>query len=648
MSKRLISKCLAIGIIATSGLGTNVTYGAVKNKAITQVKEYTGAGQVLDVKYPNLSSSSAVLNNSAQNFKAYKGQGEIYLKLNGVESVKVFVNGKKVDLKEYFGKDTQTLKVDISQYTITGENTLQIFDVQPKGATIEVDIPYPTLRVGKPSDVGMDEEVFNLIDDIIEAEIAMKGVPGGQLVIAKDGVIIKNEVYGTVKAYDHKGEVNNAKAVDKNTLYDLASNTKMYTANYAIQKLVFENKLDIDAKIDEIIPGFSEFDPMKAELTVRHLLTHTGGFIPDPQYHNENYLHPVKQGDQTVHLLDQNNDGINDVFTQDPDKMLEMVKKTPLEYTPGTKNVYSDVDYILLGMIVESISGLDLETYCQKNIFGPLGLKNTMFNPLQKGRDKENIAATELFGNTREGNVTFKNVRTEVVQGEVHDEKAFYSMGGVSGHAGLFGTAEELAVLMQVMINGGGYGNVKLFDQHTIDTFVTPSGTNDTYGLGWRRQGDGGYGWSFGKQASDSTIGHTGWTGTSTNINIDEDLLIVWLTNTKNTPIADPSKNVNSMEGDAFQFDAAGTLSTLVYQSMTETSDALIYEMTHQMMEDRVDFLNNKIESSGSATEADYKATFALANVWKAYAEKTISKEEMQDIIETLPEHSLKQALMNQ
>ena len=179
MNKRLILKCLAIGIMVTSTLGTNITYGAVNNKYITQVKEYTGAGQVLDVKYPNLSSSSALINNSMQNFKAYKGQGEIYLNLNGVESAKVFVNGKKIDLKEFFGKDIKTLRVDISEYTVTGENTLQIFDVQPKGATIEVDIPYPTLRTGKPSDVGMNEEIFDLIDHIINEEVAMKGIPGG-------------------------------------------------------------------------------------------------------------------------------------------------------------------------------------------------------------------------------------------------------------------------------------------------------------------------------------------------------------------------------------------------------------------------------------------------------------------------------------
>lgn len=185
MNKRLILKCLAIGIMVTSTLGTNITYGAVNNKYITQVKEYTGAGQVLDVKYPNLSSSSALINNSMQNFKAYKGQGEIYLNLNGVESAKVFVNGKKIDLKEFLGKDIKTLRVDISEYTVTGENTLQIFDVQPKGATIEVDIPYPTLRTGKPSDVGMNEEIFDLIDHIINEEVAMKGIPGGNLLLLK-------------------------------------------------------------------------------------------------------------------------------------------------------------------------------------------------------------------------------------------------------------------------------------------------------------------------------------------------------------------------------------------------------------------------------------------------------------------------------
>ncbi|MEG0388048.1 MAG: serine hydrolase, partial [Niameybacter sp.] len=376
-------------------------------------------------------------------------------------------------------------------------------------------------------------------------------------------------------------------------------------------------------------------------------LTHTGGFIPDPQYHNENYLHPIQVQGETINLLDKNEDKINDVYTQDANQILEMIKKTPLEYTPGTKNVYSDVDYMLLGLIVEEVSGQSIDTYCQEQLYKPLGLIHTVFNPLQNGFEKEQTAATELFGNTREGHIQFSNIRTEVVQGEVHDEKAFYAMGGISGHAGLFSNARDLAVIMQVMINGGGYGQVMLFDQKTIDTFTTPSATNDTYGLGWRRQGNGGYAWSFGEQAPDATIGHTGWTGTATSIDMKNDLLIVWLSNTKNTPIADTNKSLNRMEGDAFQFDAAGTLSTLVYEGIVGTTEEALAESLLQMSLDRSSMLGEAIEANSNCTEADYKATAALVDVLVTQAEASGKdqkerKERAEKAYDALPEHELK------
>lgn len=138
----------------------------------------------------------------------------------------------------------------------------------------------------------------------------------------------------------------------------------MYATNYAIQKLVYEVKLKIDSKIVDIIPDFDEFDDMKINMTVRNLLNHTAGFIADPQYHNENYLHAIKEKDGSErNLLDQYNDGKNDVYTQDKNLILDMIKKTPLEYAPGTKNIYSDVDYMLLGILVEKISRLSFESY---------------------------------------------------------------------------------------------------------------------------------------------------------------------------------------------------------------------------------------------------------------------------------------------
>jgi CubicO group peptidase (beta-lactamase class C family) len=112
-------------------------------------------------------------------------------------------------------------------------------------------------------------------------------------------------------------------------------------------------------------------------------------------------------------------------------------------------------------------------------------------------------------------------IRTYTLQGEVHDEKTYYSMEGVSGHAGLFSTTSDLAVLLQVMLNGGGYGDYTFFDQDIIATFTEPSMMNPTYGLGWRLNRDDRMEWMFGPYATDSAYGHTGWTGTVTIIDLN-------------------------------------------------------------------------------------------------------------------------------
>lgn len=653
MKQRLFTRAIVCGVLL---VGVSMPRGVVAQvpERVQCVPVNPVSGQVANHVFPELDSSSSTIINNRQTFKAYENQGIIYFTPTGVESAKIYINGQPLWLDEELkGHSGETLKVDVNDYMINGENTLQILDIQPSGASIEVDIPYPTLREGKPSQVGIDPVVFDVIDRIIEAEIEAGGIPGGQLLVAKDGVIVKNECYGVVKAYDHNGKVEDAVAVNEDTLYDLASNTKMYAANYAIQQLVAQGKLDTDATIDSIIKDFSEYDEVKQQLTVKHLLTHTAGFIPSPDYYNQSYTHPVMVDGKEVHALDINNDKKNDVYTQNSEEILEMIKRTPLEYAPSTKNVYSDVDYMLLGLIVEEISGQPLEVYTKEQLYDPLGLENTVFNPLQQGFEQEHIAATEIFGNTREHHVQFENIRTEVVQGEVHDEKAFYCMGGVSGHAGLFSNASDLAVLMQVMINGGGYGEVELFDQKTIDTFNTPSKTNDTYGLGWRRQGDGGYAWSFGEQVPDGTLGHTGWTGTSTSINMEDDVLIVWLSNTKNTPIADPVKSLNRMEGDAFQFDSAGTVSTLVYEGMIGTSEAALGDALLQMSLDRTSWLIRDIAKDGNCTTADYKAAAALVDVLFKQAQvvegegaaKEAAIERAQRAYDYLPEHEVKAEL---
>ncbi len=332
---------------------------------------------------------------------------------------------------------------------------------------------YPVLTESSPEKAGFNVERLNQMDRWISQQVDA-GYPGVNLLIIKDNQIVYRKAWGAAKKYDGSALMAQPVKATTGTLYDLASNTKMYATNFALQKLMSEGKLHPDDRIAKYIPGFADSpnDAIKGKNTLRisDLLHHSGGFPADPQYPNKAVAGAL--------------------YSQDKGQTLEMIKRTPLEYQPGSKHIYSDVDYMLLGFIVESVTGQPLDHYVEESIYRPLGLTHTVFNPLLKGFKPQQIAATELNGNTRDGVIHFPNIRTSTLWGQVHDEKAFYSMGGVSGHAGLFSNTGDIAVLMQTMLNGGGYGDVQLFSAETVKMFTTSSKEDATFGLGWRVNGN--------------------------------------------------------------------------------------------------------------------------------------------------------------
>lgn len=414
------------------------------------------------------------------------------------------------------------------------------------------NLMYPVLKKAhKPEDAGFSSSKLKEVDSLIENEID-NGFPGAVLLVIKDGKIVKNTAYGYAKKYDRGTLLKHPKKMKTTTMFDLASNTKMYSVNFALQHLVSQGKIDLNQTVSHYVPQFKDSadDKIKGKDTLRliDILHHTAGFPPSVEYYN-----PKLAGD---------------LYTTDRSKVLQMISRTPLDYQPGTKNIYSDLDYMLLGFIIEKVTGKRLDQYAEETLYKPLGLKHTLFNPLQKGFKPRDFAATELNGNTRDGAIYFPGIRTYTLQGEVHDEKAFYSMGGVSGHAGLFSTTGDLAVLLQVILNDGGYGNVQLFDKQTIDRFLAPSDMNPTYGLGWRRNGNSSMHWMFSPYASENAVGHTGWTGTLTIIDREKNLGIVLLTNKKHSPVADPQKDPNKFLGDTFGISQYGNVVTAVYQAL--------------------------------------------------------------------------------
>ena len=168
--------------------------------------------------------------------------------------------------------------------------------------------------------------------------------------------------------------------------------------------------------------------------------------------------------------------------------------------------------------------------YLEKNIYSPLGLTHTLFNPQQLNITSSQCAATELEGNTRNNTVSFPNIRHNTIRCEVHDENTYYSFNGVSGHAGLFSTLDDMRVMLQLLLNNGKYKNVILWDKQIEDLFSLPNRYDDTFALGFRRSGIHHYA-HFGRYSSIDAIGHTGFTGTLTVVDRSKHLAFVLLTN---------------------------------------------------------------------------------------------------------------------
>ncbi|AOF50046.1 penicillin binding protein PBP4B [Tetragenococcus halophilus] len=546
---------------------------------------------------------SSLLTNQMETFYGYKGQGQLLIKTNDKEAFKIYVNGQEI-FADLSNKKWQ--QIDISDFTKNGDNNLQVSRVASNNkATMNIKIPYPVLKDNTKEYT--DDDNFKLIDQLINAEIK-NGFTSAQLVVAKNGNIIKSSAYGNVNAYDQQDRPQkDSQQVTKNTLYDLASNTKMYATNYAIQKLVSDGKLNIEQKVSEIFPDFKDkrSDEIKGkdDLTIKEILQHQAGFPADPQYHNKNYDPDAE--DQTTP------DANKELYTQDRNEVMEKIIATPLEYTPGTETMYSDVDYMLLGFIIEEVTGQRLDEYMKQNYYQPLNLQHTTFKPLEHHFSKEQIAATELHGNTRDGAVDFDNIRKNTVQGEVHDEKAFYSMDGISGHAGLFSNAKDLAVLTQITLNKGGYGNQQFFSEDTMDQFIKAKDTDPSFGLGWRRKGQQLYSWAFSPLANSSTIGHTGWTGTLTVIDPVNHTSVVLLTNTKNSPVVDKKKDPNDFIGDHFLTGQYGLIATLAFDSQKDDQAA-----NNSKLVDMFDSKYRYMKANQKAqTSADYAQLQSLLDV---------------------------------
>lgn len=578
--------------------------------------------------------------NSMFTFQHYSGQGTLYVAPEaGVASFALFVNNKPINTAQMAGGGVYA--VDISGCTLNGDNTIQVSAVQPAGKTVQVSIPYPVVIEGTPEQVGLDRDVLEALEQLIQSDVD-NGFPSAQMAVVKNGRLVYQNAWGRVNAYLPDGTPNTASpAVTNDTLYDLASNSKMYTANYALQLLVTQGKIDLDSRIVDLLgqsfvddtiditfsgyenPGLEVNKQWKSELTLRDILRHQAGFPADPQYHNDAFdQHTQKPAAGVANPLFSGWDGT----PATRQATLKAIFKTPLMYKPGTKTVYSDVDYMLLAFVIESVTGQPLDQYLEQNFWAPMGLDHITYNPLLNGFAPNDCAATELNGNTRDGAVHFTGVRTATIQGQVHDEKAFYAMGGISGHAGLFSNAADLAKLASVMLTGG-YGQQKFFSRNVIDTFTAPKKENAAnWGLGWWREADDGRCWYFGTQSSSGTIGHQGWTGTLTLIDPVENLVVVYLTNKINSPVTNKAANPNKFNGNWYTSSTLGFVAQILYQGLSNRAgnpNAALSALLADMAAGKF-----QLVAKAGATSPDHpivRAGYALAETLFDHAKATHS-----------------------
>lgn len=382
------------------------------------------------------------------------------------------------------------------------------------------------LPTALPSEAGMNtSKMSEAIDSIMHDAIQQEAIPGGVVLVAKNGKIVFEKGYGKVAH-------SSTDIVYPETIYDLASITKVMATTVSVMKLFDEGKLDLQKTLGDYLPWVRGSD--KANLKLWDVLLHEAGlkaFIP---FYQETLDPKTKLASAPYFFSKPSENAIpvaDQLYLQKNfiDTMYKRILQSPLE--KEKKYIYSDNDFIFLGLIVEEVTGMSLHEYATKTFYEPLGMKSTGFNPAQRF-PKNYIAPTEVE----------KIFRGQLIHGYVHDPGAAM-FGGIAGHAGLFSNAGDLAVLAQVLLNGGELNGKRFFRKSTVDYFTDYHSNISRRGLGFDKpeKDNANRAEAYpSKSVSPKTFGHTGFTGTCIWIDPEKDLIYIFLSNRVNS--ADQSK----------------------------------------------------------------------------------------------------------
>jgi CubicO group peptidase (beta-lactamase class C family) len=389
--------------------------------------------------------------------------------------------------------------------------------------------PVAKLIPANSASVGMAPDLGARLDSIVSVGIKEGAAPGVALAVGRWGRLVHLRGYGRVDVAP------DAAPVTDSTMFDMASLTKVVATTTAAMILEDQGRLNLDAPIGRYLPEID--DSAKAGITVRMILTHSGGFEAFAPLWRE---------------------------YRGRAEYLKQINARPLKYVPGDSVIYSDWDFVLAGLIIERITGMPLDQFLASAVWQPLGMRDTGFNPLASVAIAADSACTATFRADHpllgriaatEQDTVYRHTH---VHGIVHDENAC-ALGGVAGHAGLFSSARDVAAFSQMLLNGGHYGGVWLLQPTTVARWTARQSRRSSRAIGWDTPSERS---SAGHYFSPRSFGHTGFTGTSIWIDPERGLFVVLLTNR-----VDPTRA--NMRHEALRRDIADAVQGAILDAPT-------------------------------------------------------------------------------
>ncbi len=435
-------------------------------------------------------------------------------------AIKNFNNAKNLVACYEDDAETQQAAFDLldGEITAKGKLPVTVSDNLQFGSGLTANYYFP---YANPADVGLNTSMENEIDSIANDAISKGAMPGAVVLVAKDGKVVHHKAYGYLSP-DKK------EAVTKETVYDVASVTKITATTMAIMKLYEDDKLELDDEIQKFLPWTAGSD--KGNLKIKDILLHEAGLVPFIPFYKETidssgkvlstlYRSKPEDGFSTrvAEDLYMRNDWIDTIYNRILSSKL----------TEAGKYVYSDNDFIFLGKIAESITSKPLDEYVRETFYLPLGMMSTTFRP------REHLPINTIAPSENE-----KHFRGQLIRGDVHDEGASL-FGGVAGHAGLFSNAYDLAQIYQLLLNQGEMDeiDVELLERKTIKKFTEYQSKTSRRGYGFdkpEKDNDKRKDPYPTLSASPKTFGHTGFTGTCVWVDPEHDLIYIFLSNRVN------------------------------------------------------------------------------------------------------------------